>query len=98
MNELTPQPDDLTSCPSFPLFSELSSRTVAFTPASEALSEPRLIVPSFVIFLLRSGTGLVLACLGVCLGLTLAVDRSNFKTCEESSFCKYDILGEGEVG
>uniref|UniRef100_A0A452SSG2 Glucosidase II alpha subunit n=1 Tax=Ursus americanus TaxID=9643 RepID=A0A452SSG2_URSAM len=37
---------------------------------------------------LRSGTGLVLACLGVCLGVTLAVDRSNFKTCEESSFCK----------
>lgn len=34
--------------------------------------------------------GLVLACLGVCLGLSLAVDRSNFKTCEESSFCKYD--------
>ncbi|KAM7086269.1 neutral alpha-glucosidase AB isoform 1-T1 [Molossus nigricans] len=36
----------------------------------------------------RSWTGLVLACLGVCLGITLAVDRSNFKTCEESSFCK----------
>ncbi|KAK1335452.1 hypothetical protein QTO34_003238 [Cnephaeus nilssonii] len=36
----------------------------------------------------RSGTSLVLACLGLCLGLTLAVDRSNFKTCEESSFCK----------
>ncbi|KAF3822164.1 hypothetical protein GH733_007538 [Mirounga leonina] len=36
----------------------------------------------------RSGTGLVLACLGVCLGVTLAVDRSNFKTCEGSSFCK----------
>ncbi|XP_058382643.1 neutral alpha-glucosidase AB isoform X1 [Diceros bicornis minor] len=36
----------------------------------------------------RSWTGLVLACLGVLLGITLAVDRSNFKTCEESSFCK----------
>ncbi|XP_040837870.1 neutral alpha-glucosidase AB isoform X1 [Ochotona curzoniae] len=36
----------------------------------------------------RSWAGLVLACLGVCLGVTLAVDRSNFKTCEESSFCK----------
>ncbi|XP_008060643.1 neutral alpha-glucosidase AB isoform X2 [Carlito syrichta] len=36
----------------------------------------------------RSWAGLVLACLGVCLGITLAVDRSNFKTCEESSFCK----------
>ncbi|KAB0404710.1 hypothetical protein E2I00_019059, partial [Balaenoptera physalus] len=35
-----------------------------------------------------SWTGLVLACLGVCLGISLAVDRSNFKTCEESSFCK----------
>uniref|UniRef100_A0A8C9AHY8 Glucosidase II alpha subunit n=1 Tax=Prolemur simus TaxID=1328070 RepID=A0A8C9AHY8_PROSS len=36
----------------------------------------------------RSWAGLVLACLGVCLGITLAVDRSNFKTCEESSFCR----------
>ncbi|XP_068834199.1 neutral alpha-glucosidase AB isoform X2 [Capricornis sumatraensis] len=36
----------------------------------------------------RSWTALVLACLGVCLGITFAVDRSNFKTCEESSFCK----------
>ncbi|KAM5225478.1 neutral alpha-glucosidase AB isoform 2-T2 [Hipposideros larvatus] len=36
----------------------------------------------------RSWTGLVLVCLGACLGLSLAVDRSNFKTCEESSFCK----------
>lgn len=36
----------------------------------------------------RSWTCLVLACLGFCLGVTLAVDRSNFKTCEESSFCK----------
>uniref|UniRef100_A0A2K5BXA0 Neutral alpha-glucosidase AB n=1 Tax=Aotus nancymaae TaxID=37293 RepID=A0A2K5BXA0_AOTNA len=35
-----------------------------------------------------SWTSLVLAFLGVCLGITLAVDRSNFKTCEESSFCK----------
>uniref|UniRef100_A0A8C4PMH4 Neutral alpha-glucosidase AB n=1 Tax=Equus asinus asinus TaxID=83772 RepID=A0A8C4PMH4_EQUAS len=42
----------------------------------------------FVLFLLRSWTGLVLACLGVLLGISLAVDRSNFKTCEESSFCK----------
>uniref|UniRef100_A0A2K5HFR9 Glycoside hydrolase family 31 N-terminal domain-containing protein n=1 Tax=Colobus angolensis palliatus TaxID=336983 RepID=A0A2K5HFR9_COLAP len=31
---------------------------------------------------------MVLVFLGVCLGITLAVDRSNFKTCEESSFCK----------
>ncbi|XP_066107837.1 neutral alpha-glucosidase AB isoform X2 [Saccopteryx bilineata] len=36
----------------------------------------------------RSWTVLVLACVGACLGITLAVDRSNFKTCEESSFCK----------
>ncbi|XP_035118879.1 neutral alpha-glucosidase AB isoform X5 [Callithrix jacchus] len=36
----------------------------------------------------RSWASLVLAFLGVCLGITLAVDRSNFKTCEESSFCK----------
>ncbi|KAF4009802.1 hypothetical protein G4228_000847 [Cervus hanglu yarkandensis] len=36
----------------------------------------------------RSWTALVLACLGVCLGITFAVDRSNFKTCDESSFCK----------
>ncbi|XP_054997011.1 neutral alpha-glucosidase AB isoform X2 [Sorex araneus] len=36
----------------------------------------------------RSWTTLVLVCLGACLGITLAVDRSNFKTCEESSFCK----------
>ncbi|XP_076972096.1 neutral alpha-glucosidase AB isoform X1 [Tamandua tetradactyla] len=36
----------------------------------------------------RSWAGLILAGLGVCLGVTLAVDRSNFKTCEESSFCK----------
>uniref|UniRef100_A0A8C0XF32 Glycoside hydrolase family 31 N-terminal domain-containing protein n=1 Tax=Castor canadensis TaxID=51338 RepID=A0A8C0XF32_CASCN len=36
----------------------------------------------------RSWAGLVLAYLGVCVGITLAVDRSNFKTCEESSFCK----------
>ncbi|XP_058161281.1 neutral alpha-glucosidase AB isoform X2 [Dasypus novemcinctus] len=36
----------------------------------------------------RPCAALVLACLGVCLGVTLAVDRSNFKTCEESSFCK----------
>ncbi|OWK17569.1 GANAB, partial [Cervus elaphus hippelaphus] len=35
-----------------------------------------------------SWTALVLACLGVCLGITFAVDRSNFKTCDESSFCK----------
>ncbi|PNJ37856.1 GANAB isoform 13 [Pongo abelii] len=36
----------------------------------------------------RSWASLILAFLGVCLGITLAVDRSNFKTCEESSFCK----------
>ncbi|KAM5247381.1 neutral alpha-glucosidase AB isoform 2-T2 [Ctenodactylus gundi] len=36
----------------------------------------------------RSWAGLGLLCFGVCLGITLAVDRSNFKTCEESSFCK----------
>uniref|UniRef100_A0A2K5VUQ0 Glucosidase II alpha subunit n=1 Tax=Macaca fascicularis TaxID=9541 RepID=A0A2K5VUQ0_MACFA len=36
----------------------------------------------------RSWASLVLVFLGVCLGITLAVDRSNFKTCEESSFCK----------
>uniref|UniRef100_F7FGD1 Neutral alpha-glucosidase AB n=1 Tax=Macaca mulatta TaxID=9544 RepID=F7FGD1_MACMU len=35
-----------------------------------------------------SWASLVLVFLGVCLGITLAVDRSNFKTCEESSFCK----------
>ncbi|MBZ3887883.1 Neutral alpha-glucosidase AB, partial [Sciurus carolinensis] len=35
-----------------------------------------------------SWASLALACLGVCLGITFAVDRSNFKTCEESSFCK----------
>lgn len=53
-----------------------------------------------VIFLLRSWTGLALAYLGFCLGITLAVDRSNFKTCEESSFCKYDISWRmgGKVG
>ncbi|XP_075857935.1 neutral alpha-glucosidase AB isoform X1 [Microcebus murinus] len=36
----------------------------------------------------RSWAGLVLAYLGFWLGITLAVDRSNFKTCEESSFCR----------
>uniref|UniRef100_A0A2K6MDQ4 Neutral alpha-glucosidase AB n=1 Tax=Rhinopithecus bieti TaxID=61621 RepID=A0A2K6MDQ4_RHIBE len=36
----------------------------------------------------QSWASLVLVFLGVCLGITLAVDRSNFKTCEESSFCK----------
>ncbi|PNI45359.1 GANAB isoform 13 [Pan troglodytes] len=36
----------------------------------------------------RYWASLVLAFLGVCLGITFAVDRSNFKTCEESSFCK----------
>uniref|UniRef100_A0A6I8N9D2 Neutral alpha-glucosidase AB n=2 Tax=Ornithorhynchus anatinus TaxID=9258 RepID=A0A6I8N9D2_ORNAN len=32
--------------------------------------------------------GLALAWLGLCLGTAAAVDRSNFKTCEQSSFCK----------
>lgn len=41
--------------PSLFLFSELSSRTGAFTSAREALSEPRPIVPSFVPFLLGLG-------------------------------------------
>ncbi|XP_045153187.1 neutral alpha-glucosidase AB isoform X1 [Echinops telfairi] len=36
----------------------------------------------------RAQPGMVLLCLGACLGMTLAVDRSNFKTCDESSFCK----------
>uniref|UniRef100_A0A0P6J4H7 Neutral alpha-glucosidase AB n=1 Tax=Heterocephalus glaber TaxID=10181 RepID=A0A0P6J4H7_HETGA len=36
----------------------------------------------------RSRMVLVLAYLGVFLGIAFAVDRSNFKTCEESSFCK----------
>ncbi|XP_001362291.1 neutral alpha-glucosidase AB isoform X2 [Monodelphis domestica] len=36
----------------------------------------------------RSWARFALACLGLCLSTAFAVDRSNFKTCDQSSFCK----------
>lgn len=44
--------------------------------------------------------GLMLVFLGLFMGNALAVDRSNFKTCDESSFCKYAGSGgwAGEEG
>ncbi|PNJ37863.1 GANAB isoform 15 [Pongo abelii] len=45
----------------------------------------------------RSWASLILAFLGVCLGITLAVDRSNFKTCEESSFCDREAYGQASL-
>lgn len=46
----------------------------------------------FISFL-RSWAQLVLACLGLYLSTAFAVDRSNFKTCDQSSFCKYGDSG-----